>query len=107
MQLVVLSVSKSGAISLDLAGRSAGIILLFALAGVVIIAANERWSVDYAGLGITIAALVAMPALAWLKRKLGRKTNSRALVAECRAVGDMCVSCCWYLGRSDPQRSLR
>src|SRR5579863_6653241 len=85
--VVVWSVSKRGAISRDRAARWAGI-LLFALAGVVAIGALRALitgvtaEVSPAGIGITIAALIVMPVLAWFKRRLGRKTNNRALVAD-------------------------
>jgi divalent metal cation (Fe/Co/Zn/Cd) transporter len=34
------------------------------------------------GMGITIAALLAMPGLAWLKRREARRTGNRALAAD-------------------------
>ena len=34
------------------------------------------------GIGITAAALVAMPVLAWLKRRQARSVNDRALAAD-------------------------
>jgi divalent metal cation (Fe/Co/Zn/Cd) transporter len=34
------------------------------------------------GIGVTAAALIAMPVLAWLKRKHARITNNRALAAD-------------------------
>lgn len=85
--VVVLSVSKSGAISRDRAARWAAF-LLFALAGVVTIAALRALitgvtaEASPVGIGITTAALIVMPVLAWFKRRLGRKTNNRALVAD-------------------------
>ena len=70
------------------AARIAGI-LLFILAGVVLLislgtllervsAANQLC----AGIGITIAALVVMPLLAWGKRKAALSINNRALAAD-------------------------
>jgi divalent metal cation (Fe/Co/Zn/Cd) transporter len=85
--VVVLSVNRRSLISPDRAARWAGI-LLFALAGVVAIAALRALMTGVtseaspAGIGVTIAALVVMPILAWFKRRLGRKTNNRALVAD-------------------------
>jgi divalent metal cation (Fe/Co/Zn/Cd) transporter len=60
--------------------------LLFLLAGAVIVIAvlsyRTPMETSRLGIGITAAALVAMPALAWLKRKQARKTNDRALAAD-------------------------
>ncbi len=67
--------------------RAAGI-LLFVLAGVVAVTAavalvrEVRPETSLAGMGITIAALIAMPLLAWRKRKLAAATNNRALAAD-------------------------
>jgi divalent metal cation (Fe/Co/Zn/Cd) transporter len=62
--------------------------LLFLLAGVVAVAAlvslkyGLRAERSFSGIGITIAALVVMPLLAWLKRKTARATDNRALAAD-------------------------
>ncbi len=60
--------------------------MLFLLAGTVVIIAVLSWrtamETSPLGIGITAAALLAMPALAWLKRKQARKTNDRALAAD-------------------------
>ena len=69
------------------AARWAGL-LLFALAGVVAVAAltalvaGIRPLTSPAGIAITIAALIAMPVLAWLKRRTAKTTESRALAAD-------------------------
>lgn len=67
------------------AERSAAV-LLFLLAGAVIVIAVLSYGMPMEtsclGIGITAAALVAMPVLAWLKRKQARKTNDRALAAD-------------------------
>lgn len=69
------------------AGRAAGI-LLFVLAGVVLIVATLslalRWrpEVSRAGIAITVAALIAMPILATLKRRESRRSNNAALAAD-------------------------
>ena len=34
------------------------------------------------GIGITVLALIAMPALAWMKRREARRINNRALAAD-------------------------
>lgn len=62
--------------------------LLFVLAVIVAVTAIAglalRANAETSGLGmaITVAALIAMPALAWLKRREARRTNHRALAAD-------------------------
>lgn len=69
------------------ADRAAGI-LLYALAGVVVLISILGWvsgarpETSPAGIGITAAALVIMPVLAWRKRALARTTNNYALAAD-------------------------
>ncbi|MGB6131602.1 MAG: cation transporter [Acidobacteriaceae bacterium] len=69
------------------AARWAGI-LLFVLAAVVAAAAimalsrGSKPETSWAGIGITIAALIVMPALAWFKRRTANITGSRALAAD-------------------------
>lgn len=67
------------------AERTAGI-LLFLLAGAVVVIAlvsyRHRMETSGLGIGITAAALVAMPALAWLKRRHARAVNDGALAAD-------------------------
>jgi divalent metal cation (Fe/Co/Zn/Cd) transporter len=69
------------------AGRVAGI-LLFVLAGVVaVIAAGAlalrvRPETSCSGIGITLAALAAMPVLAILKRREARRSGNAALAAD-------------------------
>jgi len=41
-----------------------------------------RPETSFADLGITLAALIAMPALAFLKRREARRSNNRALAAD-------------------------
>jgi divalent metal cation (Fe/Co/Zn/Cd) transporter len=64
----------------------ASAVLLFLLAGAVVIIAllsyRTPMETSCLGIGITAAALVAMPVLAWLKRRHARKTNDRALAAD-------------------------
>ncbi len=85
--VVLLSFGRRVFISRDRAARWAGI-LLFVLAGVVAITAVRALltgvaaDVSAVGIAITIAALLVMPILAWFKRRLGRKTNNRALLAD-------------------------
>jgi len=67
------------------AERAAGT-LLFLLAGAVALIAlvSYRKPVETSvlGMGITAAALVVMPALAWFKRRQARAVNDRALAAD-------------------------
>lgn len=71
----------------DRAARWAGV-LLFALAAVIAMTAvatlvrgNEP-QISWAGMAITLAALVAMPGLAWMKRRAARASGNRALAAD-------------------------
>ena len=69
------------------AGKAAGI-LLYLLAGVVVLIAILGWvtgarpETSLAGIGITAAALVVMPVLAWRKRVLARTTGNVTLAAD-------------------------
>jgi divalent metal cation (Fe/Co/Zn/Cd) transporter len=64
----------------------AAAVLLFLLAGVVLIIAALAYrtpmETSCLGIGVTAAALIAMPVLAWLKRKHARAVNDRALAAD-------------------------
>src|ERR1019366_2300695 len=63
-------------------------VLLFVLALVVAVTAltslalRLRPEASRAGIGITFAALLAMPVLAWLKRREARRTGNTALAAD-------------------------
>jgi divalent metal cation (Fe/Co/Zn/Cd) transporter len=63
-------------------------VLLFVLALVVAVTAltslalRLRPGASRAGIGITFAALLAMPVLAWLKRREARRTGNTALAAD-------------------------
>lgn len=63
-------------------------VLLFVLAGIVGLTATVSLArgvvpeTSCAGIGITAAALIVMPILAWLKRRTARATNDRALAAD-------------------------
>jgi hypothetical protein len=69
------------------AGKAAGI-LLYVLAGVVVLISILGWvtgarpEASLTGIGITAAALVVMPVLAWRKRALARTTGNTALAAD-------------------------
>jgi divalent metal cation (Fe/Co/Zn/Cd) transporter len=64
----------------------AAAILLYSLAVAVVAIAFLSWrtpmETSYLGIGITAAALVAMPLLSWLKRRQARAINNRALAAD-------------------------
>jgi divalent metal cation (Fe/Co/Zn/Cd) transporter len=73
--------------SQERANRTAGL-LLFALAGVVAaiaivaLALHAHPAPSQLGIGITIAALIAMPTLAWLKNREAVRSNNPALRAD-------------------------
>ena len=85
--LVLLAFSPRIRISRTRSAQLAGI-LLYVLAGVVVITAILAWRIRIrpesspAGMAITIAALVGMPVLAWKKRRLSRETGSQVLAAD-------------------------
>lgn len=64
----------------------AAAVLLYLLAGAVVVIAivsyRNEMETSCLGIGITAAALIAMPMLAWLKRRHARAVNDRALGAD-------------------------
>ncbi len=67
------------------AERAAAILLYLLGAAVILIAAlsyHNPVETSCLGIGITAAALVAMPVLAWLKRRQARASGNRALAAD-------------------------
>jgi divalent metal cation (Fe/Co/Zn/Cd) transporter len=64
----------------------AAAVLLFLLAGAVLIIAllayHTPMETSCLGIGVTAAALIVMPLLAWLKRRHARAANDRALAAD-------------------------
>ncbi len=67
------------------AERAAGILLYLLAAAVVLIALlsyGKPMETSCLGIGITAAALVVMPVLAWLKRRHARAVKDRALAAD-------------------------
>jgi divalent metal cation (Fe/Co/Zn/Cd) transporter len=85
--VVLLSFVPSFPLTKERAARWAGILLL-ALAGVVALIAvvalmrGVQPETSCTGIGITIAALIVMPVLAWFKRRIGRAISNRALAAD-------------------------
>jgi divalent metal cation (Fe/Co/Zn/Cd) transporter len=85
--VVLLRYGSPKSISEQKAARIAGA-LLFVLAFAVVSAAllslvlHWRPETSYLGMMITVAALVAMPILATLKRREARRTNNLALAAD-------------------------
>jgi divalent metal cation (Fe/Co/Zn/Cd) transporter len=85
--VVLLAILPSFPLTKDRAARLAGI-LLFVLAGVVALVTvlsllyRVKPETSCSGIAITLAALVVMPILAWMKRKIARQTNNRALAAD-------------------------
>jgi divalent metal cation (Fe/Co/Zn/Cd) transporter len=64
----------------------AAAVLLFLLAAVVVsiawLARMRPMETSCVGIGVTALALVVMPVLAWMKRKLAQRMNNRALAAD-------------------------
>jgi divalent metal cation (Fe/Co/Zn/Cd) transporter len=87
--VVLLQWIPSMSISEPRASRTAGV-LLFVLAFVVTaiafafasLALRLRPATSYAGIAITIAALIAMPVLAFLKRREARRSKNASLAAD-------------------------
>jgi divalent metal cation (Fe/Co/Zn/Cd) transporter len=94
--VVLLSLNESRGLSKERAARISGI-LLFVLAAVVALVAvlalvrEVPPETSVAGIAIALAALVAMPVLAWRKRKLAGETNSLALAADAM----QSATCAW------------
>lgn len=85
--VALLSFSPLFSFSKERAERWAGG-LLFVLAGIIALTAiatlayGNQPETSSMGIGITIAALIVMPLLAWFKRKVARVANSCALAAD-------------------------
>jgi Cation efflux family len=85
--VVLLPLLPGVAVSERLTTRAASI-LLYTLAGVVCIIAalslalRHHPEVSFLGMAVTVAALIAMPILAWLKRREARRTGNTALAAD-------------------------
>jgi divalent metal cation (Fe/Co/Zn/Cd) transporter len=85
--VVLFSFVPSFALNKERAARWAGVLLfalaaVIALTAVVTLARGSAAETSCAGIGITIAALMVMPVLAWMKRRTARATDNRALAAD-------------------------
>lgn len=85
--VALLSFIPSFPLTKERGARWAGILLLIlaaviALTAILALARGIQPETSCAGIGITIAALIVMPVLAWLKRKTARTTDNRALAAD-------------------------
>jgi divalent metal cation (Fe/Co/Zn/Cd) transporter len=85
--VVLFSFVPSFALNKERAARWAGVLLfalavVIALTAVVTLARGSAAGTSCAGIGITIAALMVMPVLAWMKRRTARATDNRALAAD-------------------------
>jgi len=85
--VVLLQFSPAMRLSRERAARAAGWLLYALAAAVVLIAALALWgkreaAPSWPGMIITALAMVAMPLLAWAKRRTARQTNDRALAAD-------------------------
>ena len=85
--VVLLSFGQRVSLSRDRAARWAGILLL-ALAAIIAFTASRALltgvtaEVSPSGLAITVAALLVMPVLAYIKRRAAKRTENRALMAD-------------------------
>jgi divalent metal cation (Fe/Co/Zn/Cd) transporter len=85
--VILLAIAPSFSLTKDRAARLAGI-LLFVLAGVVALVTllsllyRVKAETSCSGIAITLAALLVMPILSWMKRRTARQTNNRALAAD-------------------------
>jgi divalent metal cation (Fe/Co/Zn/Cd) transporter len=85
--IVILQFVPAVRLGKALASRLAGY-LLFALAAVVALTAivslvlKVQPESSWLGIGITAAALLVMPILAWSKRRMAKRINNRALAAD-------------------------
>lgn len=83
--VVLLQFVPRIALDKSLAERAAAI-LLYLLAGTVVCIGFLHWNApketSYLGIAVTVAALIVMPVLAWLKRRQARKLDNRALAAD-------------------------
>ena len=99
----------------------AAAILLFLLAGTVvgIAALSYRTPKETSrlGMGITAAALIAMPLLAWLKRRQASASNDRALAADATqsatcaylaavTLAGLAIYALWHIGWADTVAAL-
>jgi divalent metal cation (Fe/Co/Zn/Cd) transporter len=85
--VVLLQWVPSISISERRASRTAGVLLFvlaFVVAAIAVVSLALRWrpATSYAGIAITIAALIAMPVLAFLKRREARRSKNAALAAD-------------------------
>ncbi|HTW81890.1 MAG TPA: cation transporter [Terracidiphilus sp.] len=73
----------------------AAAVLLFLLAGIVVVIAATSWrgpiETSCLGIVVTALALVIMPILAWLKRRQARALDHRALAADAA----QSATCAW------------
>jgi divalent metal cation (Fe/Co/Zn/Cd) transporter len=85
--VVLLAIAPSFPLSKGLAAGLTGI-LLFVLAGVVALVTVSSYlyrvkpETSCSGIVITLAALLVMPILAWMKRKAAHQSNNRSLAAD-------------------------
>jgi divalent metal cation (Fe/Co/Zn/Cd) transporter len=85
--VVLLQFSRLLKLSTEQAARFAGVLLLVLAAVVFFVSSTSllygiRPQTSEAGMAITIAALVIMPGLSWIKRKVANQTQNKALAAD-------------------------
>ncbi len=85
--LVLVATFSSFPAMKERATRATGL-LLFLLAGLILLMTVVEFfngvqpAVSLSGIAITVAALIVMPVLAWVKRKTAKSANNRALAAD-------------------------
>jgi divalent metal cation (Fe/Co/Zn/Cd) transporter len=120
--VVLLQFVPAVRISERKAGRAAAILLYVLAAAVVAIALVSlvrgfRPEPSLSGIGITIAALIAMPVLATLKRREARRSHNDALAADAvqsatcaylalTALAGVLLNALWHISWIDPTAAL-
>ena len=120
--VVLVAITPSFPLTKDLAARLTGI-LLFVLAGVVALVAllsllyRVKPQTSCSGIVITLAALLVMPVLAWMKRKAAQQTNNRSLAADAvqsatcaylaaMTLAGLAINALWHIGWVDSAAAL-
>jgi divalent metal cation (Fe/Co/Zn/Cd) transporter len=120
--VVLLQFVPSLRISERRAGRMAAVLLYLLAAAVTAVAAaslirGHRPETSLSGIAITVAALIAMPVLAFLKRREARRSGNAALAADAvqsatcaylalTALAGLVINAVWHVTWVDPAAAL-
>jgi divalent metal cation (Fe/Co/Zn/Cd) transporter len=120
--VVLLQFVPAARISERKAGRAAAVLLFFLAAAVAGIALVSLWQghhpdTSVSGIAITLAALIAMPILAVLKRREARRSGNAALAADAvqsatcaylalTALAGVSINALWHVSWIDPAAAL-